>query len=298
MLFSHLRASRQLLLCLVEQSPSDLSRSAIDSEALGFSLELYVYLVICNTTLAPYGMMPARHLHLDDILLTTLTTAKNFSTFGSLFAGSQELYRLIPEVSQLATERLLEETSAENSHGSFVSPPSARILQKHSELYNRLTNFQLSLPRQRPTHEAKDSHSSYIAAAEALRAALHIYLLCALHGSSMLIESESPTSTTFATITSHTTTLYGHALPLIASQQFMATLMWPIVVAGTVMRDPKGQAALLSETRSNKIGMRHLELIGEVLELLWNEQEVDKRAYGPFGLGLVMEKYGVNIVVA
>ncbi|KAF2020038.1 hypothetical protein BU24DRAFT_419629 [Aaosphaeria arxii CBS 175.79] len=274
-IFNHLRASRHLIQSLLR---SKSTKHAVNSDTLGFSLELYAHLVTCNT-ITPHGISSGRDLPLDNFIMTP-EEMKLFPTFGSIFAGGHGLFQLVPEVSLLASERLAEEASG-------VPRASALLLRTHDELLDRITCWKMPPPSS--PKETTEDWEHRRRAAEALRQGLYIYLSTALCGS--LVSDP----VVICAIQDHITKLFGFAAQLVASQ-YVATMLWPFVIAGSCMARPVERQALLRHMRSGWFSMRHLGIIGDTLELLWNDP--DPRAYGPYGLHLIMEKHGISLGIA
>lgn len=245
---------------------------------MGFSLELYTYLVHCNT-ITPYGSIAANSTAPSDTSFLSLDDMASFPTFGALFAGSHDLYFLIPEISVLGARRLAEEAS-----GSAA--PSDALKHTHENLYGRLKSWHLPPPR---PGESADEWDARRLAGNALREAMHIFLATAMAGS-VVSDPE-----VLAAIAVHIVKVFIDVPQLMASN-LTAAMLWPVVIAGSCIVEKGNREILIRETRSPWWGMKHLNLVGDVLQLLWDDP--DPRAYGPYGLSLIMEKHGVRISIA
>lgn len=277
-MFNHLHASRYLISSLADHKNTDHAWSRLNKESFGFSIELYTYLVLSNT-FTPYSLAADPAVFSDPFVMSWEEMA-SFPTFGALFAGSHELFQLLPEVSALAARRLAEEAG-----GS--AQPSAFLKHTHDVLYNSITSWRM--PPQVPGHKVEDwEHKRR--AAEVFRQGLHVYLATALAGSTV----SNPA--TLAVIGEHVERVLIDAIHLVSLQMYHATLVWPIVIAGSCLVKPEHREGLIHGTRTAWYSMKHLEIIGDVLQLLW--EDPDPRAFGPYGLHLIMQKHGVRIGVA
>jgi hypothetical protein len=202
-------------------------------------------------------------------------------TFGALFAGSHELFRLIPQVSILASRRLAEEAA-----GS--ARPSASLKHAHDAIHSLVTSWEMPPQPPRSASSATDWEHRRVAA-ETVRQALHICLATALAGSVV----SDPAAT--RAIEDHIVKLFSCAPRLLASR-YIATAAWPVAIGGSCMSEPEQQKALLREMRTGWYSMGLLGVLGDVLQLLWDDP--DPRSYGPYGLYLTMEKHGLNLGIA
>jgi hypothetical protein len=227
------------------------------SSTLDLYLEWYAYLVSCNT-FTPYGT--AQRLLPHDNFQASL-----MSPSGAFFAGCQELHYMIPEVSFLAARRLAEEGV------------SADVQEEHDRLYEQLTTW--TLP------EDEDMQLRHHAA-EALRHAIHIFLATALAGA--IVDQNI--------LKHHVHAVFAATPYLIEARRYVATILWPLLIAGSCIVKPEWQQVMLSGMRGSWAQIRQLEAWSDVLELLY--EDPDPRAFGPYGLYLTMEKHGMNLANA
>lgn len=272
-MFSHLYASRHLVTSLVTQGgkPGHPGHTAVDSGTLGFSLELYTYIMLCNTLFMPSTTdLP---FHADDFAMP-LGDMACFPTFGALFAGSHELYGLIPEIGQLATQRLAEEADGSKE-------PSLCIREGRDRLYDTVNNWEMPPP----SWPGERDRELKIYAAEALRHGLHIYLVTSLAGSTVLNQE------TRSVINTHVAGLFGYVGELIASQQnYIATLLWPAIIGASCIIKSAPQQDIIRVFRESWSEVRHMGILADILQLMWDDP--DPRAYGPYGLRMTMQKHG------
>ncbi|KAH8702930.1 fungal-specific transcription factor domain-containing protein [Phaeosphaeriaceae sp. PMI808] len=276
-MFNHLRASRQLVLSFLD---SELPSNIVDTTSLntlGSSIEMYLYLIFTNS-ITPYGVAAERSLPFDMFVISGASSVI-FPEFGALFAGSHEICKLIPEVSLLASRRLAEEV---------VSPihATAALCYTHNDIYDRVASW--TLPPSR--------HTDCLALLEqrwhmgnSFRQGLYIYLATALAGS---VLSDPVVK---QVIQGHIDELFSYA-PQILASEYIGNVLWPFVIAGTCMVIPQQQQMFLSATQSSRFDMKHITILGDTLQLLWADS--DPRAYGPYGLHLVMKKYRILLGLA
>lgn len=245
--------------------------AGVDEESFGFAIEVYNYLICCNT-LTPTGLATKRQLPSDTIRDGYFES----STFGIMFAGSHELYRLIPLVSQLAALRLSEEpTTLEASSG---------LLLMYEGILAQVNSW--NLPDLVRPNESPQDHELRRHAADTLRHGLHIYLEAAIAGSWVDKQSRDR-------MESHMRQMFTHTRVLMASRQYVASMLWPVMIAGSCITKQPAQEVLLAALRDGFFQMRQLEVIAQLLTLLWEDS--DPRSYGPYGLYLTMEKHGINL---
>ncbi|KAG9253561.1 fungal-specific transcription factor domain-containing protein [Emericellopsis atlantica] len=246
--------------------------SPFNNGLLGFSLELYTYTMLCNL-----GMHPPSTGSVADLLVMPFEDMSKFPTFGALFAGSHDLYRLIPEIDALAWRRRVEERNG-------LARPSIPLVQDHDSLHSRLSAWAMAPPAW-PGERDRDLKC---ASAEALRHALHIYLATALAGSVV-------TGATWCAVRRRAGALFPYIRTLVASQHYVATLVWPVMIGASCIVEPEPQAFLMQQIRSNWSGMGHVGMMADVLQLLWDDP--DPEAFGPRGLNMIMEKNNKTICI-
>jgi hypothetical protein len=232
----------------------------------GFSIEIYVYMMLCNML-----VMPAKLQHsATHALIMPFNDMAHYSTFGSLFAGAHGLYQLIPEIQELASLRFLEEAAG-------VPHASATLEETYAHLHSRLSNWQMPLSANRTDWEVKNY------AAEVWRHALHIYLIASLAGSVV----QDPIKPIIA---SHTVEVFTLISRLLASQKhYVASLLWPALVGASCISQADGQHNLVRVFRTTWSGMGHMGLWADILQLLWDDP--DPRSYGPHGLVFILQKH-------
>lgn len=273
-MFNHLSASRQLILSLLAHRSRHNVYQASDAAALGFSVELYSYLVFSNTIVPHCG--PDFYSSPIGSFIASLETIGAGPSFSALFGGSHELYRLIPEVSHLASQRLLEEKTG-------VTIPSLAQRRVYNELYMSVESWKLPPPP--PGNDPKSWEQRQLVG-DMFREGLFIYLATSLAGSFV----NDPA--VIVSIQDHIDKLFNYA-PQLLSSESVAVMLWPFVIAATCMVKAKQQQTFLRVVKG--FDMKHLVILSDVLEMLWDDP--DPRAYGPYGLHLVLERTGLSIAL-
>ncbi|VUC21061.1 unnamed protein product [Clonostachys rosea] len=278
-IFKHLHASRGLILSLLDHRSTRNTSSTVNCETLSFSIELYRYLVFSNT-LTPHGITPERSLPLDPFLANIgKPEIALASSLEPIFAGTCGLFRLVPLISVMASQRLNEESQG-------LDAPSPNLARMGDDIYNRIQSWRLDYRYQEGDGDRREQINRVV---EMIRLGLYIYLKSALAGSVISDAAD------LCTIQDHISQLFSYAHKVLASQ-YTAILLWPVVIAGSCTLIPEEQNVLLHEIYSMKYGMKHMAIVGDVLQLLWKDP--DPRAYGPYGLHFIMQKHGLSVGLA
>lgn len=200
-------------------------------------------------------------------------------SFEPIFAGTCALFRLVPFISVIASQRLNEESRG-------LDLPSPNLAKMGDDLYNRIQSWQLD-----PRYEEGDGdrREQISRVAEMIRLGLYIYLRSALAGSVISDPAD------LCAIQEYISQLYNYAYVVLPSQ-YTVILLWPVVIAGSCALIDEEKSILLREIYSLKYGMKHMAIIGDVLQLLWDDP--DPRAYGPYGLHFIMQKHGLSVGIA
>ncbi|OJD11808.1 hypothetical protein AJ78_07490 [Emergomyces pasteurianus Ep9510] len=270
-LFTHLRASRHLILQLRDK----LEQITMDSDRklYGFVMELYGYIVLSNI-ITPYGMNEARTLVVDPFL-QSFEDLRSFGAFGSMLCGSHNLFEMISEISIFSAQQ---------------GPPSPSVetdpdrLNIYNDLKNRIVNWD---------PPASDSPNSNFLAQR--RAALEVYR----HALLIFLETAiSPLSihdkTRILTIQMHIDVGLSHHHHSFQTT-YSTILLWPLIIIGSCMVKKDQQRVMAHGLAHNHFKMKNTVQGGRLLELLWADD--DEYAIGPYGLGLVMDKYNCNYQV-
>lgn len=250
-------------------SQSQQEQTWDDRKLLGFALETYAYLVLVNT-ITPHSTAGDRAIHPNNFL-TSLDSLSGYDTFGTMFAGAHGLFEIIPKIS-LLFERRLEEQS-----GSC----SLRNESTYTTLHNCITNWKLCEIESMSPEIALQRKST----AEVYRHALLIYLETAMSGS--VVDDPG----TICKIQDHIDSITSLSF-LVLESQYAAILLWPILMAGSCMVKESQRETVAASLRQSRYQMKHCIAACELLRCLWSDP--DKRAYGPYGLYLMMQKHNMN----
>lgn len=276
-MFSHLRASRHLLLSMRPKRAASRSWNTVNEEALGFSVELFTFLVSSNC-ITPYGVSTGPSPSLHDLMLSPHDLA-SVPSCDTILAGCHELFHLIPEVSLLASRRLAEE-------GAGCHGPGDTCRQTYDSIHERLTLWSIRPPQRGDCPELRQQR---LRVGTAFRQGLHIFLETAIAGSIVC------DPVTLCIIQAHIDEIFTIA-PQILASPYVAAVTWPFVIAGSCLTQSHQQQAFLRRLCSDRYGMEHLVLLGNILALLWDDP--DPRAYGPLGLHIVMRKHSLHLSLA
>lgn len=276
-MFNHLAASRELILTLLSRRENrELVRPGASLGTLGLSIEIYTYLV-CSNYVTTYSTATERTLTVNPFVMP-LEEMERLPHFGALFGGSHELFSLIPDISLVASRRLAEEAGGSTE-------PSASLTRLYDEIYYRVKSW--VMPPKQPGEGIQDWEQKRDAA-ELLRQTLFMYILAAMAGSIVPCDTR-------LTIRDHLLIFFSYS-PKVATSPYHANILWPIVIAGSCTTRPEAQVLLRLGMQSGAFRLRHVNKFGDILQLLWDDP--DPRAYGPYGLHLIMEKHGLSTGIA
>lgn len=220
--------------------------------------------------------MVRRQGQLYDAPLTCLEALNSYSTFGIMFSGCHGLFELIPQVTRLGVECLAMESLQQNHWF-----PRLRAHTYYEDLKERITNW--TLP---PLPTEQDQ---IMLAAEAIRHGLHVYLLTSVCG------SQRPDAESQRAIQDHIEIIMT-CTSCITDARFRTILLWPGVVAGSCLIDGVQRENLIRSIQAAGFDMENLFQLCNLLQLVWNDD--DPRAYGPYGLCLMMERYNKHIPIS
>ncbi|OQU96989.1 Fungal Zn2-Cys6 binuclear cluster domain-containing protein [Cladophialophora immunda] len=265
----HLRASRHLALRITD---SNLGNGCKDQKDLqGFALEVYAYLAL-TATIAPYSQSDNLKVPFDSFV-TSLSHLQQYDTFGTFFSCGYDLFEKIPAISLLFARRLCEKQEHRDC--------SEETTSIYEELLTEIQNWE-SCP---PVSEMSAWAVEHAQTGEAYRHALLIYLKAAMCGSSI----DNPKI--IGELQVHVDAILPLLDPIWRSP-YKAIVIWPSVIAGSCILRNDQQDYLRSLFELSRSGMAHVKNALELLDWLWTDP--DRRAYGPFGLHVVMQQRGVN----
>ncbi|TVY72339.1 Transcriptional activator protein UGA3 [Fusarium oxysporum f. sp. cubense] len=270
-MFRHLGASREIIAEIESRQPAEPLGS--DSETLYvLGLELYAYLIFVNC-LTPYGLLQERQFSLDSFI-TSPSSLASYSTFGIMFAGLHDLFALIPQISLLFRDRLIEQESG-------IIEPSIACVELHTQLERCLKDWNLSqkdLFSPLPTDDCKRDLSKVT---KILQLGIEIYLIASMQGSSVVNPK------IVCQFQSYVDDILDLGLDLHYSQ-WSSILLWPIVISGSCAIQRQQQEHLAKALRESKYRMNHVTRTIGLLHRLWGN--ADPLIYGPYGLYLTISQ--------
>ncbi|KAJ5364808.1 fungal-specific transcription factor domain-containing protein [Penicillium cataractarum] len=269
-MFSHLRASRQLILRLAD---GPLSSSTNENGRLfAFVLEIYRFLILSNNII-PYGAINRRTVPHDTFLDGILGTMNHFDTWGVIFGDSHGLFELLPDIAVLAARRLTEQTASQAS------------LEMQQALYARIIEWKP--PESTATNQKclpqRDT------ALNLCREAALLYLETAMAPDAL------NDTVTLARVQKHIDNIMLYAEQA-AGSPYETIFLGPLIIVGSCMLQAEQRQLLLDSLRSNRFHMNHCLQAASLLEQLWNDRS--GRLFGPYGLAIIMRRRGINLGIA
>lgn len=263
----HLRASRHLILELQEQKREF---KAHDHRFLyGLIMEVYAYVVLSNC-ITPYGMNQTRTL-IYDPFLQSLDDLQQFGAFGSMLNGVHTVFEIIPQISLFAAEQ-----KTQNNSGQYLD---------RLRTYNNLKRIILNWSPSPPPPQYDNDSSQRTTALMVYRYALLIFLETALspvtvHDNARKRDLQFYIDAGMAGLREFSTSHYA------------SIMLWPSLIVGSCMKQEEQRNLLKDLLDHNHFHMKNTGQAGKLLELLWAVDNEDTA--GPYGIGLVMDKYGFN----
>lgn len=270
-MFFHLRASRRLILQLME-SPLH-SRPDDSGHLFRFILEIHCYFVLINN-ITPFGAIESRTLPYDPFL--DFVNKNCFDASGAIFNGSHGLFEILPTIAVLSARRLTEGESLDHA-------------VDNAELYMALQNRIVNWTPPPAISSDKKWEAQRETALELCREATLLYLEISMSGS----EIDNPDVQD--KVQNHIDVIMAYA-DLAAGSPFETILLWPIMIAGSCMVRSDQRQQLYSTLRSTRFRMQHCVQAAEILEGVWNDP--GEQIFGPYGMTIIMQKRGINFGVA
>ncbi|KJZ74690.1 hypothetical protein HIM_05807 [Hirsutella minnesotensis 3608] len=312
----HLKAMQQIFSSLAKlgYTPFTKHSSHQIDELLALSYEWCAYLLRCNAIFsAPDTCM---HDALPKEVYSENGARKSGmwetgSLFGTMTAGCQDLFGLIPIINDLHNRRLVEEEAGQ-------ARPSEQLLDSFNEVQNSIASWRLdNAPKSSPTglrllaklnpvapstssHDdldkepiAHDAHTQRILASEVIRHSLHVYSLVSLEGSSagLAAVSQGPDGPIQTNVR-----IGMDFLIAMGESSYNTHLLWAILTIGSCTVDPFHRELLKFGFGKSRFIMRHVLRTRDILELLWADE--DPQMYGPHGIRLVLAKYGIDFSIS
>jgi hypothetical protein len=256
------------------------SFNLVDDFTVGFILESYYYLksIACNAGIdisTPELNVTILEEFSDE---SSCSLLKDSVTFGFLFGQSFDLFRLIPEVAQLAHLRSCQEPR-------HTDPGLLNEFNRLEQLILGWTSC-VSNPESEPfTQLTVDASIGGLIQQHALL----IFLRVALHGHGL---PSGILAMQIETLTDEFISL----LPRLNENKLAWTnLMWAMLVTGSCLQnsDHREYFVFLLETQHHQ--MNTCLRILQILRWVWTDSEHDTGSYGPHGITKVCNTHGVKI---
>lgn len=269
-MFYHLRASREIILRLADSPLASMTND--NGRLFAFILEVYRYFILSNNII-PYGSMKCRTLPQDTFLDDILGKMSHFDTWGFVFGDSHGVFGILPSIAVLAARRLTEQNASQAS------------LETYQALHAQITEWnppESTVTSQKPQFQRK-------MALNLCREATLLYLETAM------VPDASSDTQTLAKVQKYIDNIIYYAEQA-AGSPYETIFLGPLIIAGSCMLRPDQRQLLLAALRSNRFRMNHCLRAASLLEHLWKDSS--GRVFGPYGLAIVMRRYGMNLGIA
>lgn len=273
--YYHLRASRTLLVELRSNRYHEADHCLLD-----LLTEIYAFFAITTNLTLHADLSPNRDIPQDQFLSREVLSSLNRGTdiYGVLFGSAHELLALINPIARSA-RHLLSYPNDENRTALLIE-------YEHQILsWRKPPSICQQITRSAPL----DSIDVYELAGRIYQQVLLIFLYTMFHG------PQAPTPSLDAQITVHVGLAFSFLGILPRDAFVQTTLMWPMLIAGSCLRDPAARARVLAGLESLPYTMLSVARMFEFLVLLWKEMDEDPRAFGPYGIELTMVKHKFNL---
>ncbi|OAL57251.1 hypothetical protein IQ07DRAFT_582466 [Pyrenochaeta sp. DS3sAY3a] len=273
----HVRASRTLLLELRYYRANQVDRCTLD-----LLTEFYAFFAI-NTNITLTNDLPINRYMPEDPFLSPKSLAelnKGTSIYGVLFGSAHELVGLIMPIARSA-RYFLEHQNTEQRNINLRKYEREILAWKHKPLHSS-------------SEAQSDGPDPYEAAGQLWQQSILVFLYTTFNGRN----PPSPELIAKVDACIEAAFLVTSTIPL--NHSIKTTLPWPGLICASCMLNPiyrdmiKGVMSV-SET---DVAMLSVNRNFEFMLKLWEEQDLDDRVYGPYGIELVMRKYNFNLCVS
>lgn len=269
-MFSHLRASRQLIL---ELANSPLQSSTNDDiRLLSFVLEIYHYFVLTNNV-TPFGAITSRTLPHDTFLNDVLGTTMQCDMDEAIFGGSYGLFEFLPSIAALASRRLTEKQ------------PSQESLEMYQALHARIAEWESPEPLIFDQKWQTQRQSALELCREAVLLSTETAMFPHAQWDSLIR----------GRVLGHVDTIMLYA-EHVSGSPYETILLCPLIIAGSCMVRSDHRQCLQSRLRTTRFHMNNCVQAAKLLELVWNDP--NERIYGPYGLSVVMQRHSINLGIS
>lgn len=210
--------------------------------------------------------------------MMSLRELRRTACFGSIVAGTHDLFELIPRVKRLYLWWLAEESMG-------AGFPSPEILAVYEDLNNLIESWTMD-PRLQNSPGNEEWNQRRVAA-EVIRCGLRTYLAASCGGA-------APSQSIWEPIEREAKRVVDTAM-LVKDSLYASHIAWALVIAGSCLMDGEYRRTLTGILSQSRYNMRHLSAVSRGLELLWDD--TDGSAYGPYGLQMVVRKHRISLCI-
>ncbi|KAI9733577.1 MAG: hypothetical protein M1834_003179 [Cirrosporium novae-zelandiae] len=267
-LYHHLRASRELLLKLQK------SKHPVDQNLHGFLLEQYAFLTIVAKITLRVDFQD-REVAFDPLVFSLESINRDSNIYGTMFGCAHQLFELIPRISMLANQRLREN---EEGISSFESIAQLRLLE------DKIRSWDYS------RDDSMRPEENYFALAGRIyQQAILAFLYTSFHG------PKPPDADLLAKVEPCISDFLKFFLALPPNTSIWTTMMWPVITAGSCMRQPKQREYIFRALDKTPHLMFVCFRMKEILKWVWEDKSGE--SYGPYGIEMMMKRRNINICV-
>jgi hypothetical protein len=249
-----------------------LSSTEVSHELKGFLLEVYTYFVsvvnITANTDFDYRTV------IFEPKTQILEAFRDSSTHGAMIGCAHDLFELMPAICKLGYKRIQEEREGEFSFETIAT---------YKSLESKIQDWQPSLPE-------RNLDGNLITAAKMYQQTVLIFLHSSFYGSKV----SDPAF--ISLIDTSMEILLQLSNPIESDSHILSTLLWPIMIMGSCLRDYNAWSDLRSRMLDTPYQMELISKSVQILDWLWEEDHTS--VFGPYGLGVVMKKHHVTHCMA
>ncbi|KAK5046459.1 hypothetical protein LTR84_008262 [Exophiala bonariae] len=240
-------------------------------EIFGITLEMYAYLELVSR--GTFNSLPGSDGFLPSSISRVLDLVGNFDTCGFLFGIGFDLFNLFPRVCDLRQNRLMQRTEVECSDQTVV--------QYYQELEQTIRSWQ---PPRDPLvdKDPEDQSMDLVMVAQMYQQAMLIFLHASFH------TATSELDVLQAKIAGIIPEMF--CVLRILSSTVSTTMIWPLMMVGSFLRDSAIQEELRIMFRKDPSRSRISRLAVQLLEWVWD----DESAFGLSGLDAMVKHHAVD----
>lgn len=266
-MFHHLRAIQNLIMSELE--PSVPPRK---SELFGVVLEMYAYIELVSR--CTFHSLPDSDGFVDSYISRVLELVGNYDTCGVMFGFAYDVFSLIPRVCNLRRARLVQLEQGDCS--------DQNLALCHQQLEQTILSWRPPL-EDIPDDDAPEAEYPHLLmVAQIYHLAVLIFLHASFYVSPIELDVleakiENPVSQMFPMLN-------------ILSMTVSTTMLWPLMILGSCLRDPELQQGLQRMLQNDPLCGTIAKLASQLLEWVWE----DDTLFGPLGLDSVVKRHAVD----